>query len=302
MLIVGDQYKFHPSEIEILEKTYNIIYIKDTNKDLEKKILNILKKEKCGLIVLNTRKSTPKLTQFLTSLELQGVKFLTIEHFLEKYLKKLYIPRDGTSLKFLDEIKPFSKRKYILKRIIDFSISIPLIIFTSPIMIYSIFKIKQESPDGPILFKQKRIGKNGKTFECIKFRSMRTNIDFFDHYTQEDDPRIFPWGKFMRKMRIDELPQLWNVLKGDMHLLGPRAEWDELVKQYEQKWSFYHTRHLIAPGITGWAQINYPYGKDIEDTYHKLMYDLYYIKNWSLLLEVKTIFLTILVILKRKGL
>jgi len=131
---------------------------------------------------------------------------------------------------------------------------------------------------------------------------MRTDIDFFDHYTQENDPRIFKWGEIMRKTRIDELPQLWNVIKGDLHIIGPRAEWDELVKNYEKEWSFYHLRHLNAPGITGWAQVNYPYGKNLEDTYQKLMYDLYYIKNWSLWLEIKTIFKTVMVMVGRKGL
>ncbi len=130
---------------------------------------------------------------------------------------------------------------------------------------------------------------------------MRTDIEFFDHYTQENDPRIFKWGAIMRKTRIDELPQLFNVLKGEMHIIGPRAEWNELVSKYEKRWSFYHSRHLINPGITGWAQVNYPYGKNLEDTYQKLMYDLYYIKNWNIWLEIKTIFKTALVMLKKKG-
>ena len=130
---------------------------------------------------------------------------------------------------------------------------------------------------------------------------MKTDIDFFHHYTQENDPRLFKWGAFMRKTRIDELPQLFNVIKGDLHIIGPRAEWVELVKKYEKKWPYYHFRHTNAPGITGWAQVNYPYGKNLEDTYQKLMYDLYYIKNWSLRLEIKTIFKTIWVMCRGKG-
>ena len=151
--------------------------------------------------------------------------------------------------------------QYFIKRIIDFSIAIPLAILTSPIMLYSAYKIKKESPDGEVFFKQTRIGKNKKPFTCYKFRSMRTDVEFFDHYTQENDPRIFKWGAIMRKTRIDELPQLFNVIKGDLHIIGPRAEWDELVKKYEKEWSFYHMRHINAPGISGWAQVNYPYGK-----------------------------------------
>ncbi len=190
--------------------------------------------------------------------------------------------------------------KFPQKRLIDYLVAIPPLILTLPIMLYSIYRIKKESPDGPIFFKQTRIREKGTPFTCIKFRSMRTDIEFFDHYTQENDPRIFKWGAIMRKTRIDELPQLFNVLKGEMHIIGPRAEWNELVSKYEKRWSFYHSRHLINPGITGWAQVNYPYGKNLEDTYQKLMYDLYYIKNWNIWLEIKTIFKTALVMLSTK--
>jgi len=307
MIVLGEKYKFTKLEKETLQKkkfNLTLISYKDTNsEEIIKKINNLLKKEKFKLIVLNTKEIIPdELIKYLTSLELKGIKYITIEHFLEKYLYKLYIPRHSNEANFLEEIKPFNKLEYLLKRVIDFSIAIPLFILTFPIMLYSAYRIKKESPDGPILFKQTRIGKNKKPFTCYKFRSMRTDIDFFDHYTQENDPRIFKWGKIMRKTRIDELPQLINVIKGDLHIIGPRAEWDELVKKYEKEWPFYHLRHINTPGITGWAQVNYPYGKNIEDTYQKLMYDLYYIKNWSLWLEIKTIFKTIYVMVGGKGL
>ena len=198
------------------------------------------------------------------------------------------------------KIKTYNKLQYFQKRTVDFFIGIFLALVTSPVMLYSLYKIKKESP-GSIFFKQSRIGLNGKAFTCYKFRSMHSNSKF-NPYTQKNDCRIFPYGRIMRRMRIDELPQLLNVLKGEMHLIGPRAEWNELVKKYEKEWSFYHERHLISPGITGWAQVNYPYGKNLEDTYQKLMYDLYYIKNWSLWLEIKTIFKTALVMVGRKGL
>jgi len=301
VIIIGKKYKFNDLEKEKLKK-YKLEYIKD-DENLKKHIEEKLKKNNYKFIILNTDKKLSKeILSYLTSLELKGIRFLTLEHFLEKYLQKLYIPKNGEQIDFLDEIKPFSKRQYFLKRIIDFSITLPLAVITTPVMLYSIYKIKKESPDGPVFFKQTRIGKNKKPFTCYKFRSMRTNVEFFDHYTQENDPRIFPWGAIMRKTRIDELPQLWNVIKGDLHIIGPRAEWDELVKKYEKEWPFYHMRHLNAPGITGWAQVNYPYGKNLEDTYQKLMYDLYYIKNWSLWLEIKTIFKTIWVMIGGKGL
>jgi len=298
LLVIGKKYQFIPLELKKLKK-FNLKYIDEKNID---EIPKLLEKETFKLIILNTNKPSDELIKKLTSFELKGIKYISIEHFLEKHLHKLYIPKSTQKLDFLEEITPYSKLQYLIKRIIDFSIAIPLLILSSPIILYSAYKIKKESPDGPILFKQTRIGKNKKPFTCYKFRSMKTDIEFFDHYTQENDPRIFPWGAFMRKTRIDELPQLWNVIKGDIHIIGPRAEWDELVKKYEKEWPFYHLRHINAPGITGWAQVNYPYGKNLEDTYQKLMYDLYYIKNWSLWLEIKTIFKTIWVIVSGKGL
>lgn len=307
IIILGDNYKFSYFEKKKLTQKYKLVFLphkfhnsKGIIKDISK-ILSLNSDYK--IIVLNIKGVPhPDLVEYLISLEFKNIKFLTIKHFLEEYLNKIYIPKDYSDISFLDNIKKFSYIQYIEKRILDFIILIPLTIIILPIIIISIYKIKKESPDGPIFFKQTRIGKDGKVFVCYKFRSMRTDIKFFNHYTQENDPRIFPWGKFMRKTRIDELPQLYNVLKGEMHIIGPRAEWDELVKKYEKKWSFYHFRHLICPGISGWAQVNYPYGQNIEDTYQKLMYDLYYIKNWSISLEIKTIFKTIWIIFAKKGL
>jgi lipopolysaccharide/colanic/teichoic acid biosynthesis glycosyltransferase len=130
---------------------------------------------------------------------------------------------------------------------------------------------------------------------------MHDKTEFFNHYTQEEDPRIFPWGNTMRKMRIDELPQIINIIKREMHLIGPRAEWSELVKEYEKQIPFYNERHLVAPGVTGWAQVNYPYGTNTEDTRQKLMYDLYYIKYWSIWLELKIVWKTAMVVIGKNG-
>ena len=218
---------------------------------------------------------------------------------MEKYLYKCYIPSELTDISFLEKIKPFSLFQYIQKRMIDYIGSILLLLITFPIIIYSLYRIKKDSI-GPIFFKQPRIRIDGKTFTCIKFRSMYINSEH-NPYTEKNDTRIFPWGKIMRKTRIDELPQILNILKGDMHLIGPRAEWDILVKKYETKIPYYHERHIIKPGITGWAQVHYPYGENSYDAKQKLMYDLYYIKHWSLWLELKVIWKTILVVVGKKG-
>jgi len=196
--------------------------------------------------------------------------------------------------------KTYVKTQFFQKRLIDFIVGGSLLLVSIPVMLYTIFRIKKESP-GPIFFKQSRIGLNGKAFMCYKFRSMHVNSKF-NPYTQENDSRIFPFGNTMRKMRIDELPQLLNILKGEMHLIGPRAEWDILVKDYEKIIPNYHERHSVAPGITGLAQVCHPYGRNVDDAKKKLEYDIEYITNWSLKEELMIIFETIKVVLGKEGL
>ena len=139
----------------------------------------------------------------------------------------------------------------------------------------------------PVFFCQTRIGRNRRPFSLCKFRSMyvRAPGEEGSLYTGTKDARITRVGAYLRKLRLDEVPQLWNVLKGDMSLIGPRAEWDRLVDRYEKAIRCYHFRHLVKPGITGWAQVNYPYGASEEDALQKLKYDLYYIRRYSLRLD-----------------
>jgi lipopolysaccharide/colanic/teichoic acid biosynthesis glycosyltransferase len=196
-------------------------------------------------------------------------------------------------------VNGYSKIDYIQKRTIDYIMVIVLFSILWPVILYTIYRIKKESP-GPILFKQIRVGLNNKKFSCYKFRSMHIN-SHFNPYTQDNDSRIFPFGQIMRKMRIDELAQLINVIKGDMHIVGPRAEWDILVNKYEKIVPNYHSRHNIRPGITGLAQIRYPYGRNAYDARRKLGYDLLYIKKWSIFLEMKVLFGTVSIILKKGG-
>ncbi len=207
--------------------------------------------------------------------------------------------KKNTPIKTKPRYKNYTVAQYIQKRAIDFTLGTILLILASPVILFSIYKIKKESP-GPIFFKQSRIGLNGKPFICYKFRSMHVNSEF-NPYTQKNDSRIFPYGNIMRQMRIDELPQLLNILKGEMHLIGPRAEWDILVKDYEENIPNYNDRHLVAPGITGLAQVQYPYGRNIKDAKNKLKYDRLYIESWSLGLELKIIWKTIEVILGKRG-
>lgn len=178
---------------------------------------------------------------------------------------------------------------------VGFLLSLPLALLTALL-------IKLDSP-GPIFYSQERVGKNGRTFRLYKFRSMRTDAEKDGPvWAQRDgDARVTRVGRVIRKIRVDEIPQFWNILKGEMNFVGPRPERPHFVKQLAEEIPFYEQRHLIAPGLTGWAQIKYPYGASIEDARQKLQYDLYYIKNQSLALDALIMFETIKTILFGRG-
>ena len=174
-------------------------------------------------------------------------------------------------------------------------------ILSLPIAIFTAIVIKLESR-GPVLYKQERVGKNGRPFSLMKFRSMRTDAEKDGPvWAKTDDERMTRVGRIIRKIRVDEIPQFWNILRGDMNFVGPRPERPHFVAQLAQEIPYYEQRHLIAPGLTGWAQINYPYGASIEDAKQKLQYDLYYMKNQNVALDATILFETIKTILFGKG-
>ena len=171
-----------------------------------------------------------------------------------------------------------------------------------PIALATAALIKLDSP-GPVLYSQERVGKNGRAFHVYKFRSMRTDAEKDGPVwaSKEGDARTTRVGRVIRKIRVDEIPQFWNILRGDMNFVGPRPERPHFVKQLAEEIPFYEQRHLIPPGLTGWAQIKYPYGASIEDARQKLQYDLYYIKNQSLMLDAVILFETVKTILFGRG-
>lgn len=311
MLMLGEKYTFTKLEKQRLEKKLiNYSTISYRNKNPDSVIIDIkthLDKDKFTMIVLNTREKVDDIIiKFLTNLKYnenyKKIKIYTIEHFLEKFLHKCYIPEDQSDLHYLNDIKPFSTWQYIQKRAIDYFGIFWLLLCSFYVMKKCKKKILEESP-GPIYFYQTRVGLNNKEFTCIKFRSMNLNVvvKHMNRFTSENDPRVFSWGKKMRRRRYDELPQLKNILNNEMHLIGPRAEWNKLVNDYEKDIPYYNLRHIVRPGITGWAQVMYPYGKSAYDAKQKLMYDLYYIKHWSFLLELKIVWKTANIVLKKEG-
>ncbi len=300
LIILGKKYVFNKIETELLKLKFKIFYINfpDEYEILVKKFSSIAKNKE-NVLVIPSGDIDEKIKSLIEEFSL---KVIPLPAFMEKYLNKLYIPYEFKKLEYIENIKPYNTTEYIVKRIIDFLVGIPLAIFSIPIVIYSIYRIKRESPEGSILYKQARVGKNNKEFIAYKFRSMVPDAEKgLPKFASKNDPRVFKWGAFMRKTRIDELPQLINILKGEMHLVGPRPERKFWTDVFEQKIPYYNVRHIVAPGITGWAQVNYPYGSNTEDARQKLMYDLYYIKHWSLWLEIKTLFKTVGVILKKQG-
>jgi exopolysaccharide biosynthesis polyprenyl glycosylphosphotransferase len=253
----------------------------------------------------SNRELRPDLAEQLVNLYFAGVPTYTLELFHQVYWRKIPLYRINPTWLFQEGFQvarePIFER---LKRLSDVILSsVGLLISALPIALAAL-AIKLEG-GGPVFFSQTRIGKNHRPFRLIKLRTMRQQQpgepDSPDLYTQKGDTRITHVGKFLRAMRLDELPQIWNVLRGDMSLIGPRPEWDRLVEDYGRQIPCYHFRHLVKPGITGWAQVNYPYGASLDDTIRKLEYDLYYIRHFSFVLDAAIVLKTIHIMLFGKG-
>lgn len=301
VVVLGKGYEFTDFEIARLERQKITLIMLDSIEPIELKEQVIA--NSADYLLMNLSKTAGnKLIQELTNLDLKGVKLISLNHFMETFLRKCYIPYDSTDLAYLERISTYNRLNFLLKRAFDLASALSLGFITIPVMIYAALRIRRESP-GPIIFSQARVGRSGQEYIIYKFRSMHVDAEKDGaQFAQVDDPRAYDFGAFMRKTRIDELPQLWNVVKGDLHFVGPRPERKVFTDKLEEEIPYYNERHLVSPGITGWAQVLYPYGANTEDARQKLMYDLYYIKYWSVWLEIETLIRTVLVVLGRKGL
>jgi exopolysaccharide biosynthesis polyprenyl glycosylphosphotransferase len=203
---------------------------------------------------------------------------------------------------FLENLREFNKLGFeIFKRALDVTAAVMLGLVALLISPFIFIAIKFDS-EGAVLFQQKRTGKGGQEFNLIKFRTMKQDAESKGaQWAAKNDSRITRVGGFMRKTRIDELPQLWNVLRGEMSLVGPRPERPEFVEKLVQDLPFYGARHLVKPGLTGWAQINFGYGASVDDTMEKLQHDLYYIKNRCVWLELSILLKTLGTVLRYEG-
>jgi sugar transferase (PEP-CTERM system associated) len=238
----------------------------------------------------------------LLECRVQGIPVTDLSGFYERVRGE--VPIDSLKASWLIYGNGFEQGslRTLIKRAFDVAAAAVLFTLTIPLMIITALAIRLESP-GPVIYRQERVGRAGRLFTVLKFRSMRDDAerDGIARWASAVDPRVTRIGRLIRKLRIDELPQLINVLSGEMSFVGPRPERPNFVTQLKEQIPFYDLRHSVKPGLTGWAQVRYSYGASVEDARTKLQFDLYYVKNHSLFLDVLVLFETVRVILFREG-
>jgi sugar transferase (PEP-CTERM system associated) len=253
------------------------------------------------IVAMPDRRGTLPVEELL-DLRLEGVRVEEATSWLEKISGRIEVEQLYPSWLIFAEGLRFSAAFRVLRRVLNFSVALIALLVSLPLLPFIVLAVKLGSP-GPALYRQQRVGRRGKVFYCYKFRTMRQDAeaDTGATWAADDDPRITRVGKFLRASRLDEIPQLWCVLKGDMHFVGPRPERPEFVEWLSKEIPYYVVRHMVRPGITGWAQVQYKYGNTLEDAREKLQYDLFYIKNASIGLDVLIMFQTIKIVLLGRG-
>lgn len=288
---------------EILERKTYFQLKKEIEINEISELNEIIEENKINKIVVTEEIEDEKTTLILLNQKLNGLEVYDYFTFYEELEEKIPVKVINQKWILFGRGYRILHRDFNIKvkNIMDYILAIFVAVLTLPIMILSAIIIKLESK-GPILFKQNRIGLGNKPFTVYKFRSMKIHDEkVHSRYAEDNDERITRFGNFMRKTRIDELPQLWNVLKGEMSFVGPRCEWDKLCKEYEKEIPFYNIRHSVKPGLTGWAQVRYPYGMGVEDALQKLTYDIYYIKHQNLSFDIIILFKTMKIVLFGRG-
>lgn len=253
------------------------------------------------VLALEERRNSLPLSDLLR-IKTTGVHVNDFSSFIERETGRVDLDTVNPSwLIFSDGFSSGRAISSAVKRLFDIAASSVLLILSAPIIALFALLVKFDSK-GPAFYRQQRVGLYGQLFDVIKLRSMRTDAEVNGaQFAQENDPRVTRLGRFIRKVRIDELPQTWSVLKGEMSFVGPRPERPQFVAELEEQLPYYAERHMVKPGITGWAQINYPYGASLEDSRHKLEYDLYYAKNYTPFLDLLILLQTLRVVLWPEG-
>lgn len=270
----------------------------------EDSLLTVVEKHRIDQIVLGVRdrRGGGFPVQQLLECKMKGVKVVELSTFFEQEHRQVLLESLNPSWMVLGNGFRQGYLGKIVKRLLDLAASGTLLVLALPIMLVTALCIYLES-GLPVLYRQERVGQGGRVFTLFKFRSMRIDAESggTPHWAKADDDRTTRVGRFIRKYRIDELPQILNVLSGEMSFVGPRPERPFFVDQLSKQIPFYAMRHSVKPGITGWAQVRYPYGASIDDAIEKLQYDLYYVKNHSLFLDLMVLISTVEVVLWGKG-
>jgi sugar transferase (PEP-CTERM system associated) len=253
------------------------------------------------IVALADRRSVMPVNELL-DIRLRGIRVEDGTSILEKVTGKIEIDELHPSWMIFGDGFRLTQRHWFLRRITSTFLALTLSIVTLPLIPIIALLIKMTSR-GPLLYRQKRVGLRGKVFDCFKFRTMRSDAeaDSGPTWASDDDPRITRIGKILRRSRLDEIPQIWNVLRGEMAFVGPRPERPEFVAKLNQEIPYYNVRHAARPGITGWAQINYGYGSSVEEAKEKLRFDLYYIRNVSTMLDLLIVFYTLRAVIIGRG-
>ena len=265
-------------------------------------LVNEARRLKAEEIVVASKDRGEQPLQALMECKLAGVVVTEFPSFWERQTGQLDLDALTPSWLIFSAGFRMSWMRDASKRVFDIFVAMLILILTLPITALAIVVIKLDSP-GPVFYRQERVGSGGRPFNVLKFRSMRTDAekDGVARWAQSNDSRVTRVGKFIRRTRIDEIPQILNVLRGEMSFVGPRPERPVFVQSLAEKIPYYDVRHRVKPGITGWAQINYPYGASDEDARNKLAFDLYYVKNWNLFLDAVILFQTARVVLWQEG-
>lgn len=254
------------------------------------------------IVAMRDRREAMPMLELLHLRLQHGVHIEDATSWLEKISGKIEVEHLYPSWIIFEEGFRFSDTFLWLRRFVHLAAGLTCLVVAAPLIPFIALAIRLDSP-GPVFYRQKRVGRGEKVFYCYKFRSMRQDAeaDIGATWAGDDDPRITRVGKFLRTSRLDEIPQLWCVLKGDMAFVGPRPERPEFVEWLLKEIPYYGMRHLVHPGITGWAQVRYKYGNTVDDAKEKLKYDLFYIKNASIALDVVILFQTIKTVLLGRG-
>lgn len=291
---------FVPLTMESSHPDTNDMLVQHTGKSL----VDLVGEGEIDQIVLaadDRRKSLP--VKDILDCKMSGVSVVDLATFFERETGKVRLDIVQPSWLFLSDGFRLSMLRRISKRVFDFGCALFMLPFVAPVMLIVALAILIESgARGPIFYRQTRVGEKGELFQIIKFRSMRVDAESNGPcWATAGDNRVTRIGSFIRLTRLDEIPQLFNILKGDMSFVGPRPERPEFTRSLREKIPYYSERHRVKPGLTGWAQIRYPYGANEEDAVQKLQYDLYYVKNYSILIDLMIILQTAEVVLLRKG-